>query len=958
MKNLLRPAFAVLYFLFLLSANLLAGSTGKITGKVTDAGTGDPIIGANVLVVGSMIGSTTDFDGKFTIVGAPIGSVNVRASLVGYQELIINDVKVNADQTTQINFKLNSTTVEMKGAEITAEKLVNQFATSSVQTLSSKAIEQIPNVKSVQDVVALQAGVVKMGNQMFLRGGRANEVQYVVDGIPVNNITGNSGELTATNSVNDQLQNLYAGTQAGVIGGGSAGLAVPSNTIQSVSVQTSGDADYGNSQSGIVNITTKTGGDRYTGVTQYRTDKIANTNQSEIYGAMNFSGPEPISKYLLPQLGVHLPGSLTFFVSSDMNRSDGPYNFVHNEFYNPLERKIELSGFLGGLFNGLGFRFHDNQSNSFTFNSKLTYSVGGTDELNYRYGASLGSGHNYIKDWKYRADSSAIYTNLSTQHGFSWRHLFSEKTFAILALGRVENNETNDVAGLTPPFYSEAYTGRDVDKDNINDLGTGQRWFKSKNDVWSVRLDVNSQIHPLHFLKTGFEFYYEDIKSTEILYPTVPINTANGVISPPFPPGVRVDSISDRGEYPGYGTYRWALNNFPNHGAVFLQDNIEFEGLNFHVGIRYDYLDLGKQVYDPAFIKAWKKATNATSSGLSLTEYEPQWPNRITGGSTFLYYVLHGYFSPRLSIGYPVTDRIVFYFNYGHYLQFPERDQYFKDPFILGATDNWIGNPDLRPQRTVSYEAGFENQITDDMAFGVHAFYKDIFDYATLHKLPRAANSVYTNLDFASSRGFELTGKRQFSGNFDVDVTYTYQIAKGRSSNPLASVFSPNFQLPRETRLDWDQEHTANALLRYRVGPKEEGSFFGLPFINNWSMALKWSFGSGFPYTIYKSRDTERNVLLVNNGTKPYNTRIGLSFNKGFYLLDRINLQVTLDIENLLNRRNVSSVNTFTGRPSQYGDYDPDNKLITDWYKTEYNIDPNQFDPGRQIFLGVKLDWN
>ncbi len=958
MKKILHPAFLII-LICSASSMLFAGNTGKIVGKVTDSGTGEPIIGANVIVVGTTIGSTTDVDGKFTIIGAPTGIVSVRAGLVGYQDVIYNEVKVNPDQTTQLNFKIASTAVQTEGVVITAEKLVNPYTTSSVQTLSSQAIEQIPNVKSVQDVVALQAGVVKMGNQMFLRGGRANEVQYVVDGIPVNNVTGNSGELTATSSVNEQLSNLYSGSQSGVIGGGSGGLAVPSNAIQTVSVQTSGfDADYGNSQSGIVNITTKSGGERYNASTQYRTDRIAATNQSESYGAFSLGGPEPISKYLLPQLGVNFPGALTFFVSSDMNRSDGPYNFIHNEFYNPLERKIQLDGFLGGLFNGLGFRFRDNQSNSFTFNSKLKYSVGGSDEFSYGYRASLGSGHGYIKDWKYLADSSSVYAQLSTQHALTWRHLFSEKTFAIFSLGRVQNDETNDVAGLSPPSYSDVATGRDINKDNINDLGTGQRWFKSKNTVWSMRFDFNSQIHPLHFLKTGFEFYYEEIKSTEILYPTLPISTTGGVITPPFPDSVRVDGYHDQGEYPGYGTYRWALNNFPNRGALYIQDNIEFEGLNLHVGIRYDYFDLGKQVYDPAFINAWKKATNASTSGQSLTDYEPQWPGRITSGSTFLYYALHGYFSPRLSIGYPVTDRIVFYFNYGHFLQFPDRDQYFRDPFILGATDNWIGNPDLKPQRTVQYEAGFENQITDDMAFAIHAFYKDIFDYATLHKLPRAANSVYTNLDFASARGFEVTTNRTFTGNFSVNATYTYQIAKGRSSNPLASVFSPNFQLPRETRLDWDQQHTANVFLTYKVGPREEGTLFGLPFINNWRMSMKWSFGSGFPYTVYKGRDTERNVLLVNNEDKPFNSRVGLSFNKGFYLFDHINLQLTLDIENLFNRRNVNSVNTFTGRPNQYGDYDPDNRLIIDWYKTEYRTDANLFDPGRQIFLGVKLDWD
>lgn len=945
-----------------------AGTTGKITGRVYDVSTGEPLIGANVVVIGTMLGAVTDIEGKFTIIGVPIGVYQVRASLVGYQEVVRNEVKVSADQTTPIEFKLASTAVQMQSVVITAEQLVNPLTTSSVQTVSSKTIEQIPNVKSVQDVMALQAGVVKMGNNMFLRGGRANEVQYVVDGIPVNNVVGNSGELTATNAVNQQLADIYSGQQTGVIGGGGSGLAVSANAIQTISVQTSGfDADYGNSQSGIVNIVTKSGSEKYTGSVQYRTDQIAKTNYQDRYGSFNFGGPEPLTKYVLPELGVSIPGSLTFFISGDMNRSDGPYNYAQNEFYNPVQRRLVFGGFLGKLFSGLGLKYRDNQENKFTLNTKLKYDLSGDDQITYGYRTSLETGHGYIPSWKYRADSSTIYSNTASQHVLSWTHFFSDKTFSRLALGRVENNTLNSVANLPVYRYSQASSNAedlDINNDDFNDLGTGQRWYKALTAVYSVRFDFNSQVHPLHLFKTGFEFNYEEVQSTEVHYPTVPRSFQGELVTPPF---LGDRDYPDRGEPEtwGYGIYRWVLNNYPNRGALYVQDNIEFEGLNLHVGLRYDYIDLGNQVYDPQFIDAWKRAANASTTGGLGNFYEPEWAKtdedgnfvRRVAGSRFLWYFTHGYFSPRLSIGYPVTERIVFYFNYGHFLQFPERDQYYRDPFILGAPRNWIGNPDLKPQRTVQYEAGFENQVTDDMAFAVRAFYKDIFDYATLHRLPRAGNDVYTNLDFASARGFELTLNKAFTGNFSASTTYSYQIAKGRSSNPLASVFSPQFQLPRETRLNWDQQHTANLFASYRVGPREEATLFGIPFVNNWGASLTWSVGSGFPYTAYRYRVNERNVLLVNNETKPLTSRVNFSLYKGFYLLDRINLVVTLDIENLLNRRNVNDVNTFTGRPNQYGDYDPDTREIYEWYRTEYRTDPTQFAPGRQIFLGVKMNW-
>ncbi|HZY10546.1 MAG TPA: carboxypeptidase-like regulatory domain-containing protein, partial [Bacteroidota bacterium] len=670
--------------------SLIAGNTGKIVGKVADKQTGEPLVAVNILVVGTTRGAITDIDGKYIIIGIPIGSYTVRASLIGYVQTDVSDVKIGADETTPLNFKLTSTAVEIQGVTITADQqLVNSLTTSSTQTVSAKSIESIPNVKSVEDVLKLQAGVIKQGSNIFLRGGRANEVQYLVDGVPTNNILENTGDLLATSQVNEQLSQIYAGVQSGTIGGGTSGLAVSANAIQSVSVQTSGfDADYGNAQSGIVNIVTKSGGEKYTGSLQYRTDRVSPSNQKETYSSFTFGGPEPLSKYLLPGLGVNIPGSLTFFFSTDISRRDGPYNYVENEFYSPIERRVELQGFLGGLMNGLGFRYRDNQKNSFTFNSKLKYDMSSTDQLSFGYRASLSSKHDYSTTWKYRADSSSLGASLSIQNIFSWTHFFGGNSFVKLYLGKVENRDGNDVAGIKPPDYSSAYQQRDPNDDGFNDLGTDQRWYNSTTTQWSARFDLNSQAHPLHLFKTGVEFTYEEISSTEIHYPTVSLtDSAGNPISPPFPDYLE----RNRGEYPGYGNYRWHNNNFPNRGGFYAQDNIEFSGLNLHIGVRYDYLDLGKQIFYQDFIDAWR----------DQTKLEPEWAERDSdgdfvrakSGNTFWYYFTHGSFSPRLSIGYPVTDRIVFYFNYGHFLQFPERDKYYRDPFIPGASGNWVGNP-------------------------------------------------------------------------------------------------------------------------------------------------------------------------------------------------------------------------------------------------------------------------
>lgn len=947
----------------LAATQLFAGNTGKIVGKITDRSTGEPLFGVNILVVGTTRGATSDPDGKFSIIGVPIGTYAVRASAIGYANAEAKDVKVGADETTQLNFQMVGSEVEMEGVTVTADQaLVNAQATTGTQTVSKEAIESIPNVKNVEDVLKLQAGVVKQGNNLFLRGGRANEVQYLVDGIPTNSIVGNAGDLQTTSSINAELQSLYAGSSTGVVGGGSSGLAVSANAIQSVSVQTSGfDADYGNAQSGIINIVTKSGGDRYSGSVQYRTDKVATTNQNEWYTSLTFGGPEPISKYILPGLGVELPGDLSFFISTDVSKRDGAYNYVKNQFYNPLERRVELNGFLGGLLNGLGFRYAETQNNSFTFNTKLKYDISGEDQVSYGYRASLTSNHGYNKSYKYRADSSSLGAGFSIQNNLGWTHFFpGGKSFIKFYLAKLETKDGNDIAGTPPPAYSSAYENLDVNNDNFIDVSTGQRWYNSESGVWSTRFDFNSQVHELHLLKTGFELNFEEIRSTEISRPTAQLSDSSGaLVNAPYPGRVN----TDHGDYPGYGQFRAFMNNYPNRGGLFIQDNIEFSGLNLHVGLRYDWFDVGRQVFDPDYISRWEAATGfqaewaereATSTG-ELGDFK-----RLSGGSSFLYYATHGNFSPRLSIGYPVTDRIVFYFNYGHFLQLPDRDNYFRNPFDRTLTSaTLVGNPDLKPQRTVQYEAGFEDQFTNDMAFAVRAFYKDIFDYVTGINLVDIV--VPINFDYASSRGFEITFNQALSGNFSMNTSYSYQIAKGRSSNPFASVFNPEFQLPRETRLNWDQNHTANVFATYRVGPNEEGTFFGLPFVNNYGISLTWSIGSGFPYTPYRSRTTQANIFLVNTESNPYTSTVNLSLYKGFKVGGAINMIATLDITNLFNRRNVSSVLNYTGDSPVYGDLDPNDPssgIINPWNKTEWDfLDPTWFDAPRQILLGLKVNW-
>ena len=228
MKTFVRSLY-ICFLILTVNLILFAGNTGKIVGRITDAVSGEPMIGVNVLIVGTPRGGVTDIDGKYSIIGIPIGRYTVQARQIGYTPMEIKEVKIGADETTPLNFKLTSSEVQMPVVTITADQqLVNSLTTSSTKTVGEKSIQSIPNVKSVEDVLKLQAGFVKKGKNLFLRGGRANEVQYLVDGVPTNNVVENSGDQ-GTGTANKDLNALYSGASTGV--GGSNGLNVSASAI-------------------------------------------------------------------------------------------------------------------------------------------------------------------------------------------------------------------------------------------------------------------------------------------------------------------------------------------------------------------------------------------------------------------------------------------------------------------------------------------------------------------------------------------------------------------------------------------------------------------------------------------------------------------------------------------------------------------------------------------------------
>ncbi|NIT58133.1 MAG: TonB-dependent receptor, partial [Aliifodinibius sp.] len=170
------------YLILLLPSILFAGQTGKIMGIITDATSGEPLIGANIVVEGTTLGAASDVDGDYIILNVPPGIYTLTASMLSYQDMRVTKIRVSIDQSTRVDFKLNPMAIEL-GEVVTVEAerpLIQKDLTSTESSVGADEIQTMP-VENLQDILELQAGVIVDNRGEFhIRGGRSSEIAYFV----------------------------------------------------------------------------------------------------------------------------------------------------------------------------------------------------------------------------------------------------------------------------------------------------------------------------------------------------------------------------------------------------------------------------------------------------------------------------------------------------------------------------------------------------------------------------------------------------------------------------------------------------------------------------------------------------------------------------------------------------------------------------------------------------------
>lgn len=288
---------------------LAQATTGKLEGKVRDQ-QGAPIANAQVIIVGTKFGAQTNADGYYFINNVPAGLVTIQTSFIGYKTTRVTDIRVASGQTITSDVTLESTPIQVTEITVVAaqNELVPRDAVTTKQSVEGDYADKLP-VDRINNVLALQPGVVAStsGNTLSIRGGRVDEGATYIDGVPVG-----SGNRGAAQDAAPATQNVSVGT----------------NGFEDASITTGGaSAAFGGAQSGIVSISTRTGGSKFSGAVGYESDELFGNSTSLGFNRVTASLGGPIVSNLTFFLSGAVEGSQSngALGTAGMDRADSPY---------------------------------------------------------------------------------------------------------------------------------------------------------------------------------------------------------------------------------------------------------------------------------------------------------------------------------------------------------------------------------------------------------------------------------------------------------------------------------------------------------------------------------------------------------------------------------------------------------------------------------------------------------
>ena len=908
---------------------IMAGTTGKIAGRVIDKATGKPLMGANVFVVSTSMGAAADANGDYTILHVPPGVYSVRASVIGYTTVTVTQVQVRIDQTARVNFELAQEVVAGQTVTIVAErKPVKKDVSTSVASLSGNEVRELP-LNTVKDVVGLQAGV-EAG--MVIRGGNADEALFQVDGI----------------TLRDPRTNQPM-----------TGIAL--SAVKEVSVERGGfNAEYGQVRSGIVNVVTREGSkNRYSGtitlkygppaakhfgispfdpnsmlLRPYLDDAVCWTGTKsggwDYYTQRQykeFKGWNAVSKELLTNndptddlspaaaqrlfMWQHRKHEVTNQPDYDIDAGfGGPVPFVSKKLGNlrfftsyrrerdmlliPLTRddyvdynwSLQLTSDISRSIKLKGYALIGKSYNVAQNEAGLNYST--------QYIRTPDQIVNQICNQAFaRATDSRVFSNSyfsladvsNRTISVKLTHMLNPSTFyetRIEYISRKYHTEpialrdTTREHEIVPGYYADEspFGFSPYAEPGIDGMMTGGHTSTardySKISSTTFKFDLTSQVDFHNLVKTGIEFVYNNL------------NLNYGNVKLMFPEG----NVYVR------------MHKFPLRGAMYVQDKLETKGFVLNAGLRLDY-------------------SNANTEWVSLDPFNSFFSSNYDSTQSYNSKKAKSYFSlsPRLGISHPITENSKLFFNYGHFKELPTYEQMFRiSRGASGALRN-IGDPDLTLAKTISYELGFDHSLYDTYLIQLAAFYHDITDQQAVTNYISADGTINyfkaNNNSYEDVRGFEATFKKTTGRWWGGFINYTYQVSTLGHFGRAEIYQDPSEQsaYDRNTKNLYQERPIPQPYARMNLffyTPSDFGpEFLGSHFLSDWRLNVIGDWRAGWWTTWNPNQDL---AISQNLQVKDwYNFRLRLTKTFSF---KKMSVSFFIDMDNVLNTKRLS-LNSF-----------------------------------------------
>ncbi len=908
--------------LALFAVPVAAQDRGSVAGRVRDKKTRHAIPFATVTVVGSQRGALTDSEGQYLVSGIAPGTYEVRVQFLGYGPEAKPGIVVTAGKATPLDFELAEVVVRQeKQIEVTAERrLVEVKQGATIRSVSAAEIRNLP-VLTVSDVLQQQAGISTDADQIHVRGGRADETVFVVNGVANRDLV--TGQSTA-----GQLN---------------------ARSVAEVNVATGAyDVRYGNALSGVVEIKLKEGTDRLGG---------GFTTSAGSYGGRGFqlvlSGP--IREKLSAILDVSGAMFETRFRYLDLGSQAGYEGFFQPvssaPLFDPLRSSYEDAIF-GHRFK-YGDFFSPSQDNRWALRYGLTWKPSPRDKWNMSFSKRIAIDQGFSRSfitatgdvgdpaypWQFAHNISRAPTIFedNIQGSVDWRRTLSTTGYFNLQVSRYQLAQRLDVQGkhwseYVQPNDKAAFDSTDARYDDyFFDTGDHYQWQDRRTSTWGLQGSVVQRMRR-HELEFGLEHEFQTVQYLTIENPWV----------------ADPDGLGDSHDL-------WQVH--PWMGDLYLRDRLDYEGFTGNVGVRADYWFLGREA---------EQAVNDPDNANITPESRAQFYNstRSFYGRRYKLKI-----SPRVIVAHPITEHSSFFFNYGQFTQLPSyRYVYSKLTSISSESFPLLGNPNLNPQVSVNYEVGAKNQFSQRAAVNLTFFVKDIYDYPVATEFSRLEGSVitpflvYLNGHFARSRGFEIELEKRRGNFWSSKLTYSYQQTKGKSSDPNEQkVVQENGGDASETRLSetyvrWNRPHKLAASFDIRFDREAPR-----PWLRHSGLNLYVQGVSGRAYT--PSDPLSGQAAEPNSANGLFQLTTDLRINRSIGLGSR-RLDVSLTGTNIFNNYLINRVDPVTGRGRVWGAglYDPAvvGGLSSDeeaYLRQSAVDDPSNYGAGGQWRLALDYDF-